>query len=138
MMLNYEMYFISILMKLKPQNKKNIKIISNFHNYFVNKKCSLSSGIYTRHNKIKANISSLNTKKTYFMEIFKILVNGKFKNKFKIWDIMKNTILIVKIPQIYFEKGYKYVFAIVTNNPNKSGLINAIFLDDIVSLYLFF
>lgn len=81
-----------------------------------------------------ANVSSLITKKTYFLEVIKILINGKFRNKFGLINIIKNTFLIVKIPHIYFYKQYNYALALVTNDPNKCGFINAVFLDNVIGL----
>lgn len=78
-----------------------------------------------------ANVSSSITKKTYYLEIIKILINGKMRNKFKITDIFKNTIIIVKNPRNYIQKKYKYLYALVTNNPNKCDFVNAILIDNV-------
>uniref|UniRef100_A0A6U3A4C8 Uncharacterized protein n=1 Tax=Lotharella globosa TaxID=91324 RepID=A0A6U3A4C8_9EUKA len=118
-------------MKTKGINKKYLNIISNFSNYSTHKVYNKNIFINKRYNKKVANVTSLITKKTYNLEIIKIFFNGKFKNKFKINDILKNMMIIVENPYNYIQKKYKYVYALVTNEPIKCEFVNAILLDNV-------
>ncbi|AIB09830.1 hypothetical protein M951_chr2135 (nucleomorph) [Lotharella oceanica] len=118
---------------VKKLDKKYINIISNFSNYSINKSYNKNFFIYKKYNKKMASVNSLINKKTYKLEIIKIVVNNKIKNKFKICDIVKNTIIIVKNPYNYIQNKYKYVYALVTNDPSKCEFVNAILLDNILN-----
>jgi len=106
----------------------------NYCENMINKKKLI---LIKKGGKNMASVSSVIMKKTYYVEILSILINKKIKNNFDSIDIIKNTILIVKNPENTYESGIKkkrYTFALVTNNPDKCGFVNAIFLDNMIDI----